>query len=61
MTKFVVKMMESERGWGKDYWDVEFNSLEEAEAHMTKVNSFNNSPFAPDYYMQALRIETVEI
>ncbi len=59
--KFVVKMMESERGWGQDYWDVEFETRDEAEAHMKHVNSFNTSTVAPDYYMQALRVEMVEL
>lgn len=59
--KFVVKMMESERGWGQDYWDEEFNTREEAEAHMKQTNARNTSIFAPDYYVQALRIEIVEV
>ena len=58
--KFVVKMMESERGWGQDYWDVEFDTRAEAEAYMNEVNSKNTSLVAPDYYMQALRVEMVE-
>lgn len=58
--KFIVKMMESERGWGQDYWNVEFDTREEAEAYMKQVNDQNTSPVAPDYYMQALRIEIAE-
>lgn len=59
--KFLVKMMESERGWGQDYWDVEFDTRAEAETYMKEVNARNTSHVAPDYYMQALRIEMVEV
>ena len=58
--KYIVQMMESERGWGQDYWDVDFNTRKEAEAYMKKINDQNTSPTAPDYYMQALDIEVVE-
>ena len=59
--KFVVKMMESERGWGQDYWDVEFDTRKEAEDYMKSINARNTSIFAPDYYVQALGIEMVEV
>jgi hypothetical protein len=58
--KYRVKMMESERGWGQDYWDVDFDTRAEAEAYMHKINSQNTELRAPDYYMQALRIEMLE-
>lgn len=58
--KFVVKMMESERGWGQNYWDVEFDTRKQAEAYMKKINAQNTSPVAPDYYMQAMEIKMVE-
>ena len=58
--KFVVKMMESERGWGRDYWDVEFKTRKEAEAYVKRINDQNTAPVAPDYYMQAMGIEMVE-
>lgn len=59
--KYRVKMMESERGWGQDYWDEDFDTRQEAEARMREVNARNKSHVAPDYYMQALKIEVVEI
>jgi len=58
--KYRVKMMESERGWGRDYWDVDFDTRKEAEAYMKKINDQNTATIAPDYYMQALSIELVE-
>ena len=58
--KYIVKMMESERGWGQDYWDVYFDTRAEAEQYMKDTNARNTSPVAPDYYIQALRIEMVE-
>lgn len=59
--KYIVKMMESERGWGQDYWDVEFDTRPEAEAYMKKINAQNTELRAPDYYMQALGIEMKEV
>ena len=59
--KYIVNMMESERGWGQSYWDVEFNTRKQAEAYMKKINDQNTSPVAPDYYIQALDIKMVEI
>lgn len=59
--KYRIKMMESERGWGQDYWDEDYDTRAEAEARMREVNSWNTSKIAPDYYMQALKIEMVEI
>ena len=58
--KYRVKMMESERGWGQDYWDEDFDTLQEAEAHMKYINSSNISKVAPDYYVQALKIEIIQ-
>ena len=58
--KYIVNMMESERGWGQNYWDVEFDTRKQAEAYMKKINDQNTSPVAPDYYMQALGIKMVE-
>jgi len=61
MIKYRLNLMESERGWGRDYWQEDFDTLAEAEARMEYVNSFNTSPTAPDYYMQALDIKIVEV
>jgi hypothetical protein len=58
--KYIVKMMESERGWGQDYWDVAFDTRAEAEKYMNETNTRNTSLVAPDYYIKALSIEMVE-
>lgn len=58
--KYRVQMMESERGWGQDYWHVDFDSKSEAEKYMKDTNARNTSLTAPDYYIQALRVEMIE-
>ena len=58
--KYIVNMMESERGWGQSYWDVEFNTRKQAEAYMRKINDQNTSPVAPDYYVKAIGIKMIE-
>ncbi len=58
--KYIVNMMESERGWGQSYWDVEFNTRKQAEAYMKKINDQNTSPVAPDYYVKAIGIKMIE-
>lgn len=58
--KYIVNMMESERGWGRSYWDVEFNTRKQAEAYMKKINDQNTSPVAPDYYVKAIGIKMFE-
>ncbi len=60
--KYRVHLMESERGWGQDYWSEDYDSLEEAKERIRKVNADNTSLVAPDWYMQAEeRIEAIEI
>lgn len=61
MIKYRLHLMESERGWGRDYWHEDFDTRAEAEARQTYVNSFNTAPTAPDYYMQALEIELIKV
>ena len=61
MIKYRLNLMESERGWGQDYWSEDFDTREEAEARMKEVNSRNTSLVAPDWYMQALDIQIVEV
>ena len=58
--KYIVNMMESERGWGQSYWDVEFNTRNQAEAYMKKINDQNTSPIVPDYYVKAIGIKMIE-
>lgn len=51
--KYQITIMESERGWGRNEWTEDFDTREEAQERITYINSFNTSPVAPDYYMQA--------
>jgi glutaredoxin-related protein len=54
MKKIRVAIIESERGWGRKIDDVkEFDTMEEAETFIKEYNSYNTSPTAPDWYMQA--------
>jgi len=55
--KYRVRMMESERGWGQSYFDVDFDTFEAAEAYLAEVNQHNADQWArerrtPDYYAQ---------
>jgi hypothetical protein len=59
--KYRVFLVESERGWGQDYWTEDYNTFEEAKARIKSVNDANVSDTAPDWYMQAEdRVEAVE-
>lgn len=57
MSKFVVPMYESERGWGSkiDGYAGPFDSLELADAFVVAYNKKHNSEVVvPDYYIKAL-------
>lgn len=59
--KYRVFLMESERGWGRDYWTEDYDTYEEAKERIRSVNAENTAPTAPDWYMVAEnRIEAVE-
>jgi hypothetical protein len=60
--KYKIHVMESERGWGREYWTETYDTYEEAKTRIHSINSKNTSPTAPDYYMQAEEtIEAVEV
>lgn len=49
-----VDVYESERGWGKSHLESkDFDSKELATEYMKSVNSQNNLPQVPDYYIFA--------
>jgi hypothetical protein len=57
-----IFIVESERGWGQDYWTEDYPTFEAAKKRIVEINSKNTSPTAPDWYMQAEdRVEVVEI
>ena len=59
--KYRISCMSSERGWGRDYWNEEFDTYEEARKRIYEINSKNTASIAPDYYEQAdLKIEAVD-
>lgn len=55
--KFVVTVIESERGWGQKVEHEEFDSLEEAVEYRDRINSYNKplkpGENVPDWYMIA--------
>jgi len=60
--KYQIQVVESERGWGREYWQELFDTYEEAKARIKEINSKNTSLTAPDWYMQADdTIEAVEV
>lgn len=60
VTKYRVEYIESERGWGQNYWYTDFDSEQEATEDVKFCNSPNTSPVAPDYYIQATYIGPVD-
>lgn len=59
--KYRVQLVESERGWGQEYWQETFDTYEEAKERIRKVNAQNTSSVAPDWYMKAEdTIEAIE-
>jgi hypothetical protein len=57
MTKYVVPMYESERGWGAkiDGYAGPFDTREDADAFRAAYNAKNNNlDHAPDWYIAAL-------
>ena len=58
--QYRIAIVESEKGWGQDYWYEHLNTREEAEARIAEINAANVSPVAPDYYIMAYN-EIVEV
>ena len=60
--QYRIYIVESERGWGQEYWHKDYNTYEEARNAIQEINSENTSSTAPDWYMQAEdRVEVVEV
>jgi hypothetical protein len=61
-TKYRIQLVESERGWGQEYWNEDYDTLAEAKARIRSVNAMNTTSTAPDWYMQAEEVvEAVEV
>ena len=61
VTKWRVEFMQSERGWGQNYWHVDFDTKEEAQTAYDETNARNTAASAPDYYIQAMSIKEVTL
>lgn len=57
--KYQLTVMESERGWGQEYWKEVYDTYEEAVTRAHEINSANLSEHAPDWYMRALDIKSI--
>ena len=56
--KFRINCLSSERGWGREYWTEDFDTLQEAKARIKWYDDRNTATHAPDYYEQAEDIVT---
>jgi hypothetical protein len=54
-----VHYLESERGWGQDYWHTDYE--DEAEARRNYEESQPKPGPIPDYYIIAQKIEKIEL
>ena len=62
MVKYRIQIVESERGWGREYWHEDFETYEEAVARIKEVNEKNTALSAPEWYMQAeSTVEAIEV
>jgi hypothetical protein len=60
--KYRIQLVESERGWGREYWQETYDTFEEAQQRIRSVNEKNTSMTVPDWYMIAeTGIEAVEV
>jgi len=57
--RYRVHYVESERGWGQNYFHRDFETREEAQKAYDECNAHNTSIRAPDHYIQANSIEEV--
>jgi hypothetical protein len=56
MSRILVNIIESERGWGSKIDEVkEFATIEAADAFVKEFNKDNNEDVAPDWYMVATK------
>lgn len=58
--KYRVHFMESERGWGQNYWTRDFDTREDAQKAFDDCNAKNTSMSAPDCYIQANKISVID-
>jgi len=51
--KYRIWVTERERGWGESCWTEDFDTPEEAQERINKINERNKPGPVPDYYIQA--------
>ena len=51
--KYRISCMSSERGWGREYWNEDYDTIEEAKRRIHEINGKNTAPIAP--------IEAIEV
>lgn len=62
MIKYRVNYFESERGWGTDSWDTDYDTEQEArEAYQECFNRFMTKQTTPDYYIRPTYIGEVNV
>jgi hypothetical protein len=60
--KYRINCTSSERGWGREYWTEDFNTLKQAEDRINWYNDQNTEKMAPEYYEYAERwVEKVKV
>lgn len=57
--KYRIQLVESERGWGREYWHEDYDTREQAQARIDEVNSRNTKKVVPDLYVAAFPEITV--
>jgi len=59
--KYRVELLENQKDWGKQYIHVDFDSREDAEKYMNRINSKASLNTSPGYYIQAIGIDVVTL
>lgn len=60
--KYRVNYYESEKGWGSDSWDSDYDTEEEAKAAFQDCwDSYMDKDIIPDYYIRPTYIGKVEV
>ena len=60
--KYRIYVIESERGWGRDEWEEDYDTYAEAQDAIDRINAANTSAVTPDYYIMAMdRIDKVQL
>ena len=62
MIKYRVQYHESERGWGSDVWNTDYDTEQEArKAYQECEDRYMNQSSTPDYYIRPTYIGEVSV